>query len=476
MKALYFDRDVARALAAQALGKVRKDLAFSRLSPVHYGEVPEPQLPGPDWVKVANAECGLCGTDVRLMFMDIEPRTFVAALPTLPRTYLGHEVWGRVSEAGPLAAKSFAVGDRVALRVPRPSCSSLGVEPACRQCRTGSFALCENVVRGLQGETSFTAGLDGKRGHGGRKEHAAAGTRSKVHLRRRKNDGNDAVPGEAAASAADTAGGLSAEARDCGPTSAQRQSPSDTGAGFSPVMVVHESQLFRLPDDLDDQRAVLLEPTAVAVHSVLRRLPSPGSRVLVVGGGSLGLLILAVLRQYAPETELHCLARYDVQAAMAEWLGAIVHRPSHRLASELARATGACHVQASLGNRVLLGGFDVVYDAVGSSQSVNGALRWVRGRGTVVLVGVSMRTMRLDLTPVWHQEIDLLGVDSHATESDGRTSFAHAATLLADPDFPVEGLITHRLPMDSWQEAVRAFVEKKRSGALKVVLQHRQLQ
>lgn len=248
--------------------------------------------------------------------------------------------------------------------------------------------------------------------------------------------------------------------------------PVDTGGGFSPVMVAHATQLFAIPEDVPNDRAVLLEPTAVAVHAVLRRLPQPGDRVLVIGTGTIGLLTMATLRHYAPDIELHCVARHDVQVALAEWLGGIVHRPGASLTRELAAAIGACYVHAPLSNEALLGGFDVVFDTVGSGVTLRDALRWVRARGTVLLVGAPLRAAKFDYTPLWHQEIELLGVDSHATEADGRSSFEHAAELLAEPSFPVEGIVTHRFPMDGWQDAVRAFQGKNRSGAVKIVLEH----
>jgi threonine dehydrogenase-like Zn-dependent dehydrogenase len=482
VKALYFDRDVARALAVQALGKVRKDLAFGRLSPVTYGEVPIPELPGPRWVQVANLECGLCGTDVHLMLQDIDARSFVAALPTPARIYLGHESWGRVVSVGDGArrglngsSEGFTSGDRVALRIQWPSCFQMEIDPPCRQCAAGSYMLCENMAR-------FTADdLRGKHGDAETQEHPPENNRRAGDKRVASGKKQRRAVGRSKRKAAPATGEGTAVAAEQAAVDATASAAADngldiaaveTGGGFSPLMVAHVDQLFRIPEAVPNERAVLLEPTAVAVHAVLRRPPQPGDHVLVIGGGTIGLLIMAVLRVYAPEIELHCVVRQDVQAALAEWLGAIVHRPGPALTRDLARATGACHMHGMLNNEALLGGFDVVYDAVGTGDSLRDALRWTRARGTVLLVGAEMRSGRFDYTPLWHQEIDLLGVIGHGTEADGRTSFAHAADLLADPTFPVEGLVTHRFPMDHWQDAVHAFMNKRRSGAVKIVLEH----
>jgi len=469
VKALYFDRAVARALAAQALGKVRKDLAFGPLSPVRYGEVPIPELPGSRWVKVANLECGLCGSDIHQILVDVDPRSFAAAIPTPPRVFLGHENWGRVVSVGEGArrgvngsSQGFAPGDRVALRIWLPSCFQMEIDPPCRQCRDGAYMLCENVgrilERGPASSEEGTAGADGETLKKRRRVRGKKTGRVPRRLRRRRSKGQEDETAQENTVQTETA--------------SSGILPTDTGGGFSPVMVAHATQLFHIPDEVPNDRAVLLEPTAVAVHAVLRRLPEPGDRVLVIGTGTIGLLTMAALRHYAPDIELHCVARHDVQIALAEWLGAIVHRGGDHLTRELAASIGACYVHAPLGNEAVFGGFDVVFDTVGSGDSLRNALRWVRARGAVLLVGAPLRAARFDYTPLWHQEIELIGVDSHATEADGRTSFDHAAELLAEPSFPVDGIVTHRFPMDAWQDAVRAFQAKDKSGAVKIVLEH----
>jgi L-iditol 2-dehydrogenase len=83
----------------------------------------------------------------------------------------------------------------------------------------------------------------------------------------------------------------------------------DAGCGFSPFMVMHRTQPFRIPPALTDDEAVLLEPTAVAVHAVMRRAPRPGEKVLVIGSGTIGLLTLAVAKALEPGCQVFCVAR-----------------------------------------------------------------------------------------------------------------------------------------------------------------------
>ena len=399
MKALYFDNNVAKILALRVASVFSKNAPFGRFSPVRYAEVEEPRIPGPRWLKVRNLSCGLCGTDVHFLFMEMDPLTFPAATPGISRKYLGHELVGEVMEVG-ADAGGFAPGDRVALRVDWPSCCQLEIDPPCRPCASGSYMLCENL-------------------------------------------GKASLP------------------------------MVDTGGGFSPYMVVHRSQPFRIPDALDADRALLLEPAASALHGVLKRKPEAGEKVLVVGAGTIGLMTLAVTRALAPEARLHCVARHPFQAEAARRMGAEdVLLSGKTLYKQAAEATGAAYRRGVLNNEILLGGFDVVYDTVGNDRSIKDSLRWVRAGGTVVILGINFQPGKIDYTPIWNQEVTVTGINCHATESTGETSFEIAARLLADEDFPVAGMITHRFPMDRYRDAVRTFLSKGRSKAIKIVLDH----
>ncbi len=75
---------------------------------------------------------------------------------------------------------------------------------------------------------------------------------------------------------------------------------ADTGGGWSEELVVHESQLRPVPDELSDEAAVIVEPTACAVHAVLRAAIAPGERIVVLGAGTLGLLCIAKIHRTRP--------------------------------------------------------------------------------------------------------------------------------------------------------------------------------
>jgi len=195
--------------------------------------------------------------------------------------------------------------------------------------------------------------------------------------------------------------------------------------------------------------------------------------VLVVGSGTLGLLTLGVARALQPEAEVYVAARYPFQAEQAERRGARgVFLGREAVYREAERVCDARLISAPFGNRILLGGFDLIYDTVGSDASLGDSLRWARAGGAVVLIGVNLKPGAIDYTPVWYQEVDLIGTYAHGVESGGEATFAVAARLLAEKRVSVDGLITHRFPLREYRAAIRAFLSKKTSKAIKVVLEH----
>jgi 2-desacetyl-2-hydroxyethyl bacteriochlorophyllide A dehydrogenase len=251
--------------------------------------------------------------------------------------------------------------------------------------------------------------------------------------------------------------------------------PQQIGGGWSEEMLLHEQQLFAIPEEMDDEQAVLLEPTAVALHAVLRRPPQPGEKVLIVGAGTIGLLTLQVIHALAPQAEISVLARHDFQVEQATRLGATRILYSNDSYESVKKATGAKLYTGMFGNKMLLGGYDVIYDTVGSKQTIHHNLRWARAGGTVIIIGVSLHLLKLDLSPIWHQEVNLIGTTGHGTENwpvgttQKRSTFALASDLITNGLIHPEKLITHRFALSNFREALQTANDKKGSRAIKVI-------
>lgn len=253
--------------------------------------------------------------------------------------------------------------------------------------------------------------------------------------------------------------------------------PHPIGGGWSEEMLVHEEQLFSVPPALTDMQAVMLEPTAVAVHAALRCLPRQGERVLVIGAGTIGQLLLQVIHALSPNADVYVLARHDFQIERAARLGAQIIYPqdSYR---QVQSATQGQLFEGRAHNQALLGGFDVIFDSVGSQQTTRDALRWSRAGGTVVMVGLSLYPMHIDLTPIWYQEVNLIGSTAHGMEywplgaSKQTSTFAIAAELIARNFIFPDKLITHRFPLNAYRSALLTASDKRHYRVMKVVFDY----
>jgi threonine dehydrogenase-like Zn-dependent dehydrogenase len=397
MRTIYVDKNLPRMFMVQMLRSVWPGVIWSPFSPVHVVDMQTPQLPGPKWLRLRNIQCGLCATDLSLLFVDADPATAPAALPGNARFYLGHEVVSEVVEVGAQVTR-FKVGDRVVMesRFAGPNCHSQEIDPPCIYCAQGQTRLCENASLGL----------------------GAVGV----------------------------------------------------GGGWGDGYTAHEAEVWPVPLEMSTDQASLIEPNSVALHSVLRKPPLAGDHVLVIGAGIIGLLIVQMAKIVEPDCHVTAIARYPHQAEMARKLGADEVLTGSELYPELAEITQAKYYRSPMNRGMLLGGFEVVYDCVGKKTTVSDGLRWARAGGTVVLVGVDLSTMKVDLNPVWYQEVDLIGSHTFGMENwHGRRvhTFDLVIRMFEEEAIRYAGLITHRFPFEQYKKAVAAAMDK-RSGSIKV--------
>jgi threonine dehydrogenase-like Zn-dependent dehydrogenase len=238
----------------------------------------------------------------------------------------------------------------------------------------------------------------------------------------------------------------------------------DTGGGWSTFMVAHPSQLHAVPDAMSDEAAVIVEPTACAIHGALAHLPTAGDIVVVLGAGTLGLLTLAALKAYAPDITTIVGARYLEQRSWAAKLGA-----THVCApDEVGRLVRRLSGSLAYGNQ-LTGGADIVIDCVGSEDSITEALRIVKPKGRITLVGMP-NNVSLNLTNLWHRETHLVGAYAYGIETmpngTSRRTFDLAMELVQSAD--LGRLVSATYPLREYKDALEHAANSGRRGAVKV--------
>lgn len=237
----------------------------------------------------------------------------------------------------------------------------------------------------------------------------------------------------------------------------------DTGGGWSGSLVAHVSQLHAVPEALPDERAVLAEPLACAVHAARRANPSPGGSVLVVGAGAVGLLVLHALRSLTSAGRITVVAKHPRQAQTARDLGADEVVAPRAATTAVRRSTSAVRLTPERGGDLLLGGVDVALDCVGSAAGLEQALRATRAGGRVVLAGLPAPA---DLAPAWFRELEVVG--SYASGGD---DIDVALDLLADDLLAADRLGALRTswhPLSRYREALDEAGDAGRLGLAKV--------
>ena len=225
-----------------------------------------------------------------------------------------------------------------------------------------------------------------------------------------------------------------------------------TGGGWSQEMIVHESQVVDVADELSDRQAVMIEPTACAVHAAHQ---VDAGRVAVIGAGTLGLLTIAAVRRLSPATEIIATAKHPEQKRWAKELGADVTCAP----GELARAVRSTTGSMVIGNQ-LTGGVPAVVDCVGTEATLTQALQVVAPGGTVHVVGMPAQTT-LDLTALWHRETILRGCYAYE-----RADFETAAELVASS--ALDRLLSATYPLARYEDAIDHAANAGARGAVKI--------
>jgi threonine dehydrogenase-like Zn-dependent dehydrogenase len=143
MKAIRFNVSVLKYIALKVIGIFLKKAYFTGpLSTVKLVDIPVPELPGDEWIKIKVLCCGVCGSDLGSIFLKNSPEwTPYSSFPSI----LGHEISGRIVETGS-RVKNFKKGDIVTV-CPLLNCEVKGLK-TCRACSL-DMSVCENFGEGL---------------------------------------------------------------------------------------------------------------------------------------------------------------------------------------------------------------------------------------------------------------------------------------------------------------------------------------
>ncbi|MET8352533.1 zinc-dependent alcohol dehydrogenase family protein [Micromonospora sp. NPDC005206] len=209
---------------------------------------------------------------------------------------------------------------------------------------------------------------------------------------------------------------------------------------FAEYVAVPAGNCYRLPDSVDYNAGALVEPVACAVHAIHRLNMAVGSSLLVVGAGTMGLLLMQ-LAQSAGAYEVAMVDRDPARLTLAAQLGAAVTATSVEKVVDEHR-----------------GRFQYVVEATGVAAAGQAALGAVESGGTFMVFGVAPEDARLQVSPfdVYNREISVVG--SMAVLS----TFAPAVKAVASGVIDTARMVTHVETLDRFADAIQ--LTRQRAG------------
>lgn len=409
MKALVFGTATQPYDPPPGAPKLVRNLAST---PCALVDLPDARPLRPDWYVVQPVLTGICGSDSKQILLDFEgdADSPMSAFVSFPQV-LGHEVVGRVVEAGP-QAEGFEIGDRVVLN-PWLTCVTRGVDPICPACVAGDLSLC----------WSFTSGDLANGIHTGTSSDATGGY---AELLPAHSSMLFAVP----------------------------DGIDDRRAVLADPFAVSLHSVTRHPPPPGGRVLVwgagALGCCAVAVLRTLH----PDVEVGVVARFDAQADLAAELgahRVFRP------LAQAEMVEQLAEWSGGVLKPTMEGL-----DAIPMCHP----------GFIDVAYDTIGKPETFEVEARVLAARGTIVKSGVHAPG-RWEWSPLYFKELQMVGSNAFGIEEVRgvrRHGIEHYLDLAADGAVDLAKMVTHEFGLSEWQDAFAALGDQASSGAIKVTI------
>ncbi len=209
--------------------------------------------------------------------------------------------------------------------------------------------------------------------------------------------------------------------------------------GFAEYVTVPERACYPIPDSLSDTQSAFIEPLACVVYALRRMRVNPADRVLIIGAGPMGLLLIQALRHNGAS------------------LITVLEKQEHRL--QLAKGMGANSVvsagkeQDAELKEISPEGFDVVIDATGVPAVIQHAFNYIKPRGQFLQFGVAPMGAKIEIEPYAIFRYDWQIIGSFAL----CYTFQPAIDWLANGVIDVEPLVSHTVPMAEFSRVFNMF-------------------
>lgn len=226
----------------------------------------------------------------------------------------------------------------------------------------------------------------------------------------------------------------------------------DLHGGGCEYFKIRAEQVVKMPGTVSADDAAMVEPLAVAVHAVNKVPDIQGQSVLIVGGGTIGILVAQVAKQFKAKNII-ISEIIPARHAVATQFGIITINP-----------TKVDSFDERLNDLLSGESLHAVFECVGSEGALNTCIRVISRGGYVIAVGVYETAIKAEMILVQDKELNLIGSLMY-TWSD----YLEAIDLLAAGRVNLKILQTHHFKFDRWLDGYKV-LEERPDEALKVLI------
>ncbi len=210
----------------------------------------------------------------------------------------------------------------------------------------------------------------------------------------------------------------------------------DNPGGLTSTIAIRPDMVLKLPDNVTDEEGAMVEPTAVGLHAVHLADIRVGDKVLIVGGGIIGLVsaMFAKLEgaEFVAVSETNeARGKKSVKLNVADdWFNAKDENFLNNIFTKIPN------------------GFDVVIDCSGTTKAVESELMTVKPGGTIILVGVSPKPIEFASVIAVMKELTIKGAIAYTKEE-----FKNCISLMANKKIDVMKFVDDIVPLEETQKA-----------------------
>ena len=226
----------------------------------------------------------------------------------------------------------------------------------------------------------------------------------------------------------------------------------DNPGAYAEELSIRPDMVLKIPTNVSDEAAAMVEPAAVALHAVHLADIKVGAKVLVIGGGIIGLLCAELSKMegasYVAMTETN--PARSQKALSLQTVDEVFDATDKDLLSKLMTKTQ--------------GGFDIVIDCCGNSPAVSSGIMFTKVGGTLILVGVSLTPITIPTVIGVMHELKILGSIAYTKEE-----FQSCLDLIATNKLDILKFLDDVVPL----EKAQASFERLTSGtdsAVKIII------